>query len=75
METTQNTYRDGKYILHLMCQQYEQLAKTLLEHIHGGTLTLDQAGRKGVNLSKLIKWMLTTPTTRNPARLRPLQSI
>lgn len=75
METTQNTYRDGKYILHLMCQQYEQLAKTLLEHIHGGTLTLDQAGRKGVNLSKLIKWMPTTPTTRNPARLRPLQSI
>lgn len=49
METTQNIYRDGKYFLHFMCHQHEQLATTLLEHVHGGTLTLDQAGKKGVN--------------------------
>lgn len=75
METTQNIYRDGKYFLHFMCHQHEQLATTLLEHVHGGTLTLAQAGRKGVKLSKWVKWMPITPTTRNPARLRPLQSI
>lgn len=56
-QATQNIYRDSKYFLHFMCHQHEQLAKTLLEHVHGGTLTLDQAGRKGINLSKLVKWM------------------
>lgn len=51
-QPTQNLSRDGKYFSHFVCQEHEQLAKTLAECDHGGTLTLDQAGRKVVNLSK-----------------------
>lgn len=74
-QPTQYISRDGKYFLHFMCQQHEQLDKNLVECVRGGILTLDQAGKKGVNMSKWVKWMHITLTTRNSVRLRHLQSI